>query len=391
MQNLLSSQSNKSIFIIKSGNDWLDEAKSLPIPRSLFMESWFEGELCILFADSNVGKSILAVQIGATIAKTQPVIYFDFELSAKQFEGRYSNEYTDHFEFPENFKRAELNTDHVDYQKAGFKNIEEFIYDSIRQGIIDHNAKIVIIDNLTYLRTETEKSKEALPLMKYLKELKREFGLSILALAHTPKRNMTLPISQNDLGGSKMLMNFCDSSFSIGFSSKAKDLRYLKQIKIRAAAIKYDTNNVAVFRLCKPNNYLMFKRERDEHSENMNSEQEHLKITPQRENKKDIYSKINEFRNKGMTVRQIADFLSVSSGFVSNTINSQEYISFVHDSRNSQNSRVHENSKNLSLDFSHTKPNFIQTSNQQPESQRFDFAHVESATIEDMPINWPNE
>ena len=56
----------------------------------------------------------------------------------------------------------------------------------------------MIIDNLTYLKNETEKAKDALPLMKHLKALKRKYGLSILALAHTPKRDATKQLSRND-------------------------------------------------------------------------------------------------------------------------------------------------------------------------------------------------
>ncbi len=65
-------------------------------------ELWFEGELCILFAERQLGKSILAVQIGqrdkrkvcpcllkfTLEAEKQKVVYFDFELSEKQFETR---------------------------------------------------------------------------------------------------------------------------------------------------------------------------------------------------------------------------------------------------------------------------------------------------------------
>ena len=44
--------------------------------------------------------------------------------------------------------------------------------------------------------------------LKYLKKLKSKHGLSILALAHTPKRDATKPLGRNDLQGSKMLINF---------------------------------------------------------------------------------------------------------------------------------------------------------------------------------------
>jgi RecA-family ATPase len=89
----------------------------------LFSEFWFEGELCILFADTNLGKSILAVQIGNSISKgeqirgfkletpKQPILYFDFELSDKQFENRYSIKFEQHYSFDSNFIRVEINPD----------------------------------------------------------------------------------------------------------------------------------------------------------------------------------------------------------------------------------------------------------------------------------------
>ena len=76
----------------------------------------------------------------------------------------------------------------------------------MKQAIITYQAKILIVDNLTYLKTQaTETAKEALPLMKRLKQLKIKYDLSILALAHTPKRNLCNPLTKNDLAGSKNL------------------------------------------------------------------------------------------------------------------------------------------------------------------------------------------
>ncbi|KUK77210.1 MAG: Uncharacterized protein XD92_0883, partial [Proteiniphilum acetatigenes] len=46
---------------VKTANKWIEQASRRPIPRMLFSEFWFEQELCILFADTNVGKTILAV------------------------------------------------------------------------------------------------------------------------------------------------------------------------------------------------------------------------------------------------------------------------------------------------------------------------------------------
>jgi len=49
---------SKGLFTVKTANRWIEQAKTRPIPQMLFSEFWFEGELCILFADTNLGKSI---------------------------------------------------------------------------------------------------------------------------------------------------------------------------------------------------------------------------------------------------------------------------------------------------------------------------------------------
>jgi len=259
----------EELFTVRTANDWMQEANKRPVPKMLFGKFWFETELCILFADSNLGKSILAVQIANAIsngdsaqpftceAEVQPVLYCDFELTDKQFEARYSVEYEDHYPFHGNFFRAEMNPG-IDVP-PGFKDFDEYLNYALERSIVQTGARVVIIDNLTYLRSETERAKDALPLMKHLKALKSKYNLSILALAHTPKRDMSQEINRNDLQGSKMLMNFCDSAFTIGESTSDKSIRYLKQIKQRNTDQVYGTNNVCICRISKPHNFLQYE------------------------------------------------------------------------------------------------------------------------------------
>lgn len=231
---------SKGLFTVKTASRWIEQAKTRPIPKMLFSEFWFEGELCILFADTNLGKSILAVQIGNSISRgeqirgfkletpKQPILYFDFELSDKQFENRYSIKFEQHYNFDNNFIRVEINPDATIPEAQTF---EVYLNHSLERSITETGAKIVIVDNLTYLKNDNEKAKDALPLMKRLKALKSKYGLSILALAHTPKRDLTKPITRNDLSGSKMLMNLIDSAFTIGESHSDKNLPYLNRLQ----------------------------------------------------------------------------------------------------------------------------------------------------------------
>jgi KaiC/GvpD/RAD55 family RecA-like ATPase len=300
------SSGGSNLFAVKSANAWIDSAKQRAEPVQLFKELWYAEEVCILFADTNVGKSIFAVQIANEIAKDQSVIYFDFELSDKQFEARYSNNYADHYVFPDNFFRAEIDPD-ADFE--GFESFEDYLIDSIEKVVMETEIKILVIDNITYLKNETDKAKNALPLMKQLKAIKRKYGLSILVLAHTPKRDLSKPITQNDLQGSKMLINFCDSAFAIGASQADSAVRYVKQIKQRNTEQVYHSDNVLVYQIEKPENFLFMAFTGYGH------EREHLKLITEKDIER-IKDKVKDMYSKGMSQRQIAYDLCISVGAV---------------------------------------------------------------------------
>lgn len=301
----------KGLFVVRTANQCIEEAKSREIPNQLFKEFWFENELCILFADSNVGKSILAVQIANEISQQQPVLYFDFELNDKQFENRYSENYSNHYIFPANFFRAEIDPDD-DFE--GFASFEDYLIFSLEQTVKESTFKILIIDNITYLKNETDKAKNALPLMIHLKKLKEKYGLSILVLAHTPKRDLSKPLTQNDLGGSKMIMNFCDSAFAIGASQKDSSIRYLKQIKERNTQKVYGPDNIYICQITKPSNYLFMEFISFGH------EHEHLKIISEKE-REEMKLKAKELASKGWGQRSISKELGIALGTVNKYIN----------------------------------------------------------------------
>ena len=193
---------------IKTANRTIREAALRPNPDTLYLTLWYEGEVCCLFSDSNLGKSILAMQIAAQIAETRKVLYFDFELSDKQFQLRYSDEQGNLNTFPDNLYRVEINRESLDVS-----NFEDTIIGNIEQAALQTDAKVLIIDNLTYLCIASEKGDVAGALMFRLMALKKKHGLSMLILAHTPKRCLSNPITQNDLAGSKK-RRLCSLIFS---------------------------------------------------------------------------------------------------------------------------------------------------------------------------------
>ncbi len=318
----------QSLFTIQDANVWLENAKLRPVPKMLFGVFWFEGELCIMFADTGKGKSILAVQIGDAISKglsvgvftvetlKQKVLYFDFELSDKQFEARYSirrgDYFTNHYVFDENFKRGEINQE--SFSPEGFQDFEAYLFYSLEMEITRTGAKVLIVDNITYLKNATETAKDAMPLMKALIRLKKKYGLSILALAHTPKRDLSKPLTVNDLQGSKMLSNFADSIFAIGESAKDKNLRYLKQIKARNTEEIYHADYVATGQVTKPDNFLGFE------FLGFGCEREHLKVLSESD-KTELIQRVKNLSDAGESQRKIALELGISLGAVNKYLN----------------------------------------------------------------------
>ena len=175
--------------------------------------------------------------------------------------------------------------------------------------MIENNIKTIVIDNLTYLNNDTEKAKDALPLMKLLNNIKRKHQLSILVLAHTPKRDATKPITKNDLSGSKMLMNFCDSCFAIGESFQENGLRYLKQIKQRNTEQIYHTQNVITCKIERVINFLQFT------FVGFENEMDHLKPFVPKSGDERV-PEIVELRKQGHSKVKIAEMLGVSEGLI---------------------------------------------------------------------------
>ena len=153
--------------------------------------------------------------------------------------------------------------------------------------------------------------------MKQLKALKNQYGLSILALAHTPKRDKSKPITSNDLQGSRMLMNFCDSSFAIANSNEHPDRRYLKQIKQRNTVQVYGADNVCVFDIVKPHNFLQYT------FVGHGDERTHLK-DPKEKQKEELTGKVLTLKQQGLTLRQIAAELGIHHNRVDRLIKAAE-------------------------------------------------------------------
>ena len=145
--------------------------------------------------------------------------------------------------------------------------------------------------------------------MMKLLDLKKRHNMSILIIAHTPKRNMANPITQNDLAGSKKLYNFFDSVIAIGQSAKDQSIKYVKQVKVRAGEYRYGSDNVISCEIVSDGGYVHFAMN------GFAAERDHLR-QPEDGEVKQEETNIVELHRAGKSVREIASELGLSKSKV---------------------------------------------------------------------------
>lgn len=293
------------LFEVQKANDVIEKAKNKPDPVELYPPLILENELTILFADTGVGKTVLAFQMAKDIAmKGYTTIYLDLELSDKQFQRRYTNDETGEvLQLPNNLFRSTFSRNNKVPNETEYI---KFFFDSLIRDIKDIGAKVVFIDNLTKLAAgSTDSSTDTIPILEQLDTLKREMNLTIIVLEHNKKVDTTRPIHLNDLQGSKHKSNFADAVFSIGRSNIDKDIRYIKQLKVRDGEEIYVTDNVLLCELSKANGYLSFTKI------DFDTEIKHLKGISDSE-KEEIEEKVMEMHNAKISFREIEKALNIN-------------------------------------------------------------------------------
>ncbi len=241
----------KSVFKTKSVNKLLEDARKEPPPRKLVGELIYEEEQTILFAPTNLGKSILAIQMAISAAlgidldlgnglilknevgKVTTLIY-DFELSDRQFLKRMGNKI-----LPDNLFISKIERGKV------LNGTPKQIFELLKKEAKSVNAKFIIVDNISKIGNKLEDTDNAIDFMSALWNLARHDGYTILVIAHTPKINRKEPITSDSIAGSSKLAALSDSIIGMNeFNSHKESQIYIKQIKTRNDSIKYGKSKV---------------------------------------------------------------------------------------------------------------------------------------------------
>ena len=201
----------------KPDHTWSIAAPHAPCAVGQFL---VRGGTVPLFADSNVGKSILAVQIADRIARTDNVLLSGLWTVRKAVSSS-----------------AIPTRESHPFPKTGLPGVYwlQPVLDADLKGRssaalnrwLQTGCKDFIIDNLTYLAVPWRKAMRQDGWWYSSTISKKRYGFPSLFLAHTPKR-FGLSHHINDLAGSKRLYNFFDSVFCHREKRRTEGLRYVK-------------------------------------------------------------------------------------------------------------------------------------------------------------------
>ncbi len=243
---------DRSNFIkVEPFKDHIEKGLAMEEPRVLYPFVITKGETTILFGDTAIGKTTLAMMMAMLIAERegQTVLYVNFELSQQQLAQRFKEK-----DIPGNFYIAT-----IDYSLMNDVKDQTHMLAAIEEKALAIDADVIFIDNLTNLCVNSKDGAEAGQLMLQLLTMRMAHEWTLVVLAHVPKRKQTEPLTLNDLAGSKIISNLADNVIGFNRSKKDKDTRYIIQLKWRSGPLTLDEHNVQELLMTNSDGWLHFE------------------------------------------------------------------------------------------------------------------------------------
>jgi len=193
----------------------------LPPRRKIVGTFLYEDTTTLFFSRTNYGKSMLAFQFtyaaatgsnfdpcSALLNECEPmkVLLVDLELEDRDIAQRHAEVMMDKNPYLDNLSYLHEKIDNK--MMIGYQ-----LLDKIEQSAVAHQAKVVIIDNISKLLPDALKPDTATFIIAMINRIRKFTGSSIMVIGHTTKGNPRICIQPTDYYGSSMLQNFFNELF----------------------------------------------------------------------------------------------------------------------------------------------------------------------------------
>lgn len=286
--------------------------------ESIWGDYIHQGDLALIVGDTNSGKTLLACDIALAnndnlcyweepmANRTRKTVYIDEEHNDSQIARRYTHllECSSGDLIRGRFTEDDYGSSIEDRLSA----IENLLHSN-------NDTELLIIDNLMCMLDNGKSAKQAQQFIQGLKQIKEQYDLTIILVAHLTKRNSKNPIEVRDILGSSVIANYADSIIAVGNSCEGDNIKYLKQLKSRSS-IKM--SEVAVMEIAEEP-YLHFEFRDFDNEENL--------LPKKSESRSSISPIIGEtilrLKEEGYTIRNIAEQLALSKSAVGRFLKKQ--------------------------------------------------------------------
>jgi hypothetical protein len=188
----------------------------------------YQDTTTLLFSRTNYGKSVLAFQFAYAAAtgsdfdpcaalcnqcEPMKVLVIDLELDERVLFERHQKVNEDPNPYLKNLKYV--------HEKIENSSIIGFdLLKKIEEAAIEHEAKLLVIDNISKLLPDAVKPEPATMIISMLNRVRLLTGASILVIGHTTKGNPAVCVQPTDYYGSAMIQNFFNE---LCYLDKTKD------------------------------------------------------------------------------------------------------------------------------------------------------------------------
>lgn len=166
-------------------------------------DGFTHGDLIVISGFTGHGKTSICQTISYNLGQEDiPVLWFSFELSARQFFNKYKDKTVPLFYMPEKNKPYDLPW------------LEKMIDEAVR----DHKVKAVFIDHLHYITTmdkDARKSDVIGETMRALKQIAVKYEVVMFLMAHTKQPKDMLQPTLGDLRDSSFVAQEADAVYII--------------------------------------------------------------------------------------------------------------------------------------------------------------------------------
>ena len=214
------------------------------MPEPIIEDLFFEKDIMGLAGGTNVGKSVMSLQLstclalgvpflGFRIPKARKVMHVQFELkdeSFKQLIERTAMHFVD--KYPVEAERFEQN---LSILSSGQNNVFTDKWEEMDANLTFDPCDVLVVDNLyTSTNKNVSKNDDVMDLLRTMVNLKNKHKVAILIVSHHKKLGEATPLDVSQMLGGSAYTNHLDGIVQLASSQRLPGLKVMKITKVRS-------------------------------------------------------------------------------------------------------------------------------------------------------------